>query len=49
MWIELILVLTLNKYYKLHAIGKYDELFIFIPNHFSVEILLCSAYLIMVK
>ena len=38
MWVELIFVLKLNKYYMLHAHGKYGKYFIFIPKAFSVKI-----------
>ena len=34
MWVELIFVLSLKKYYKLGVICKYGKCFIFIPKTF---------------
>ena len=42
-------VLTLNKYYKLDVIFEYAKKFLFIPKHFSVEMLLPNAYHIVKK
>ena len=49
MWVELIFVLTLNKYQKLDVIGIGGKKFLLIPKAFSVEMLLSSAYPFMAK